>query len=82
MDTSSLNTNDNYFNRNERIKVSTDFQNQLKTVFNDYIKLKDALVKDHSNIVMKEAKKLLYHLTKVDMKLLTDGNVYNRWMLL
>ena len=31
--------NENHSNMNERIKVSKDFQNQIKVVFNDYIKL-------------------------------------------
>ena len=33
----------------ERLKVSSKFQNQLKTVFNSYIKLKDVLVNDDEN---------------------------------
>ena len=67
---------------NERIEVSTDFQNQLKVVFNDYIKLKDALVKDDSNNVMTESKKLLENLSEVDMKLLIDKEAHNHWMSL
>jgi len=67
---------------NERIKVSKDFQNQLKVVFNDYIKLKDALVKDDSYKVMAESKKLLYNLSEVDMKLLMDKEAHYYWMSL
>lgn len=65
---------------NERVKVSTNFQNQLKKVYNDYIELKDELVKDDSNDVMKESKKLLDNLSKVDMKLLTDNDTHLKWM--
>ena len=52
-------TNENHSNMNERVKVSTEFQNQLKIVFNEYIKLKDALVKDNSKNVVRECKKLI-----------------------
>ena len=79
--TTSVN-NENYTNINERVKVSKDFQNQLKIVFNDYIKLKDALVKDDSNNVMTESKRLLTNLSKVDMKLLIDKEAHNHWMSL
>ncbi|MFD2823648.1 efflux RND transporter periplasmic adaptor subunit [Lacinutrix iliipiscaria] len=80
-ETASVN-NENHSNMNERIKVSTDFQNQLKVVFNDYIKLKDALVKDDSNNVMAESKKLLKNLSKVDMKQLVNNEAHNHWMSL
>ena len=75
-------TNDNHSNMNERIKVSIEFQNQLKTVFNDYIKLKDALVKDDYKNVSEDAEGLLNNLNQVDMKLLTDSNSHNHWMSL
>jgi Cu(I)/Ag(I) efflux system membrane fusion protein len=74
--------NENHSNMNERIKVSKDFQNQIKVVFNDYIKLKDALLKDDSNNVIIEAKRLLGNLTKVDMKLLKDKEAHGHWMSL
>ena len=74
--------NENQSNMNERMKVSKDFQNQLKAVFNDYIKLKDALVKDDSNNVMAESEKLLDNVSKVDMKLLTDNETHVNWMRL
>ena len=75
-------TKENHSNLNERVKVSIEFQNQLKTVFNDYIKLKDALVKDDSKNVSEYAKGLLNNLSQVDMKLLTDSNSHNHWMSL
>ncbi len=74
--------NKNHSNMNEMIKVSKSFQNQLKVIFNDYIKLKDALVKDDSNNVMIESKKLLNNLSKVDMKFLKDKDVHTYWMSL
>jgi Cu(I)/Ag(I) efflux system membrane fusion protein len=73
---------ENYFNSNKRIKVSTNFQNQLKSVFDDYIHLKDALVKDDSKTVKLESKRLLANLSKIDMNQLKDKEVHNHWMLL
>ena len=70
------------YNKNERLKVSADFQNQLKVVFNDYVKLKDALVKDDSKKVADDAKSLLTDLGKIDMKLLTDDKAHQHWMSL
>jgi Cu(I)/Ag(I) efflux system membrane fusion protein len=80
-ETASVN-NENPFNINERVAVAQEFQNQLKVIFNDYIKLKDALVKDDSKNVMNESKRLVVNLSKVDMKLLTGDEVHNHWMLL
>ena len=73
-------TNEDHSNMTERIKVSVDFQNQLKMVFNDYIILKDALVKDDSDISKKAANDVLKSLEKIDMKLLTNKNAHNHWM--
>jgi Cu(I)/Ag(I) efflux system membrane fusion protein len=80
-ETASVN-NKKPFNINERIIVTKDFQNQLKAVFNDYINLKDALVKDNSKNVKAESKRLLTNLSKVDMKLLKDKEAHNHWMSL
>ena len=82
MDETASKTNEKYSNINERVKVSIGFQNQLKTVFEDYIKLKDALVKDDSKKVADEAKGLLNKLSQIDMKLLTDNDVHKHWMTL
>lgn len=74
-------TNDeSHSNKNERMQVSKDFQNQLKVVFNNYIELKNALVKDDSNKVIVESKRLLDNLSKVDMKLLKNNEAHNHWM--
>tara|TARA_R110000772_G_scaffold254276_2_gene370215 strand:- start:1171 stop:2943 length:1773 start_codon:yes stop_codon:yes gene_type:complete len=80
-ETASVN-NEKHSNINERVEVSKDFQNQLKVVFNDYIKLKDALVKDASKSAKEESKRLLENLSKIDMKLLTGEGVHNHWMSL
>ena len=82
METTEAKDDTNHSQMNKRIEVSKDFQNQLKIVFNDYIKLKDALVKDDTDNVMAESKKLLDNLSKVDMKLLIDKEAHNNWMLL
>ena len=74
--------NENHLNVNERMIVSKDFQNQLKAVFNEYIKLKDALVKEDSKNGISASKKLLDNLSKVDMKLLENKQVHNHWMSL
>ena len=68
--------------KNERLKVSVKFQEQLKIVFNNYIKLKDALVKDDADDVIIEAKNTLSSLTKVDVKLLKDEKAHADWMVL
>ena len=70
------------YNKNERLQVSVDFQNQLKAVFNDYVKLKDALVKDDAKKVSADAKDLLINLEKIDMKLLSEDKAHHHWMAL
>ena len=74
--------NENHSNKNERMKVSVEFQNQLKLVFNEYIKLKDALVKDDLKSVVAASKKLLDHISKVEMKLLKSDEIHKHWMSL
>jgi Cu(I)/Ag(I) efflux system membrane fusion protein len=64
------------------MKVSVEFQNQLKLVFNEYIKLKDALVKDDLKSVVAASKKLLDHISKVEMKLLKSDEIHKHWMSL
>jgi Cu(I)/Ag(I) efflux system membrane fusion protein len=73
---------ENTSSRTKRLVVSKDFQQQLKTVFNDYIILKDALVKDDSEKTQKVSKILLEHLSTVDMKLLIDKEAHNQWMII
>jgi len=65
--------------KNERIKVSIEFQRQLKIVFNDYIKIKEALMKDDVNDVIKQAKKTLVSLSIVNINLLVNENALLKW---
>ncbi|WP_452598267.1 DUF3347 domain-containing protein, partial [Pontimicrobium sp. MEBiC01747] len=51
-------------------------------VFNAYVSLKDALVKEDSKSTSKRAISLLNNLGKVDMKLLSDTKAHELWMLL
>lgn len=80
METTASVTKDKPININERLSVAKDFQKQLKAVFNDYIKLKDALVKDDLKNVVAESKEILGDLSKVDMTLLTDNETHKHWM--
>ncbi|MEX6625521.1 efflux RND transporter periplasmic adaptor subunit [Tenacibaculum salmonis] len=66
--------------KNERIKVSTKFQEQLKMVVNSYLKLKDALVNDDAKNVIIASKNILDNLENVDMKLLKNNNTHLKWM--
>ena len=79
-ETASVN-NENDTNRYKRLKESKDFQNQLKKVYNSYINLKDALVRDDTKKVSESANILLNNLNQVDMKLLKD-EAHNHWMSL
>jgi Cu(I)/Ag(I) efflux system membrane fusion protein len=74
--------NDSPTNKNQRLEVSEDFKNQLKLVFDDYINMKNALVKDDSKKVITATKKLLSHLSQVDMKLLIGNETHKQWMSL
>ena len=73
---------ENHSNMNERVEVPMDFQNQLKAVYDDYINLKDALVKDDTKTVVQDSKSLLDNLNNIDMKLLTDSETHSHWMTL
>ncbi|OSY87558.1 RND transporter [Tenacibaculum holothuriorum] len=82
MNNSSSNEESDHTNMNERLVVSEKFQGQLKIVFNDYINLKDALVKEDSKNTTVNATSLLKNLAKVDMKLLSDKTAHKHWMSL
>ena len=82
VETTPSSTSENNTNLNERVVVSSDFQNQLRAVFNEYINMKDALVKDDSKKTTAAANKLLDQLAKVDMKLLADNAAHTHWMSL
>ncbi len=82
MDNNSPNKENDHTNMNERLEVSEKFQQQLNSVYNEYINLKDALVKEDSKSTSTSASTLLNNLTKVDMKLLSDNKAHNHWMSL
>ena len=82
MDNNASKKESDHTNMNERLPVSEQFQEQLKVVYDDYINLKNALVKDDSKSVLAESKKLLDNLSKVDMKKLIDKEAHNHWMSL
>ncbi|MDX1349525.1 MAG: efflux RND transporter periplasmic adaptor subunit [Putridiphycobacter sp.] len=79
MDNNTSKKESDHTNMNERLKVSEKFQEQLKEVYNDYINLKDALVKEDSKGSSQNASSLLSNLNRVDMKLLKD-EAHNHWM--
>lgn len=66
-------------NVNQRIEVSKDFQDQLKNVFNSYISIKDALVKDDAKTAKDEATALLKNLALVDMGFLPNEGAHQIW---
>lgn len=64
----------------QRVEVSPKFQQQLKTVFNSYILVKNALVNDDYSSAQKTVSELEKELQKIDMKLLTENKAHNLWM--
>ena len=66
----------------ERMTVSDKFKNQLKQVFDDYIVLKNALVKEDASGAQKAGKELSKSLKKIDIKLLTDDAAHKQWFFL
>ena len=82
MDNNASNKESDHTNMNERLEVSEKFQQQLNSVYNAYINLKDALVKEDSISTSANTTTLLNKLNKVDMKLLSDNKAHNHWMSL
>lgn len=64
---------------NTRLESPKAFQQQLKKVYESYIRVKDALVKDNSKQASDNTNGLLESLDKIDMKLLKD-EAHNHWM--
>jgi Cu(I)/Ag(I) efflux system membrane fusion protein len=81
-DTKASKDAENFSKMQERLVVSKGFQNQLKLVFNEYITLKNALVREDSKNVIITSKKLLALLSKVDVKLLEKKEARKHWMSL
>lgn len=72
----------NHLSEVERLKVPSKFQTQLKAVFDNYMVIEKALVNDNAETPKKGAAALLKSLQKVDMKLLKEDSVHNKWMQL
>lgn len=66
----------------ERLDVPSKFQEQLKAVFEDYITIENALVKDNAETPKNGAENLLKSLQKVDMKLVKEEPGHSHWMQL
>ncbi|MDD7913325.1 efflux RND transporter periplasmic adaptor subunit [Polaribacter ponticola] len=82
MDNNSSKKETVHLNMNERLKVSAKFQKHLKVIYNEYINLKNALIKEDSKSSSTSALTLVNNLNKVDMKLLSDKKAHNHWMKL
>ncbi|WMI64155.1 efflux RND transporter periplasmic adaptor subunit [Aestuariibaculum sp. YM273] len=66
--------------KTNRLTVSKEFQQQLKSVYDEYIALKDALVEGYSEEASEASQSLEKSLPKVDMKLLKENEAHMRWM--
>ncbi len=82
MDTNASNEESGHTHSNERLEVPEEFREQLRVVFNEYIRLKDALVKEDSKNTSMSATSLLNKLSEIDMKLLSSNNAHTHWMAL
>ncbi|MGV8946307.1 MAG: efflux RND transporter periplasmic adaptor subunit [Lutibacter sp.] len=82
MDNSKTQNDIDHTKMEKRIVVSTAFKNQFKKVFEQYILLKDAFANDDYKVAQKSAKELENSMAKIDMKLLTDNDAHNHWMLI
>ncbi len=82
IDNSKVENDTDHTKMEKRITVSAAFKNQFKKVFEEYLLLKDAFTIDDNNSAQKSAKELVNSMTKVDMKLLTDQEAHNHWMLI
>ena len=65
-----------------RLEVPSEFQTQLKAVFEDYMAIKEALANDNAELPKKGASKLLKSINNVNMKLLKEESAHSHWMLL
>ena len=81
MENNASNKDNDHTNMTERLEVPKAFQQQLNSVYESYINLKNALVEDNTNKVSQDANTLLDNLSQVDMKLVKD-KTHNHWMSL
>ncbi|WMI67751.1 efflux RND transporter periplasmic adaptor subunit [Mangrovimonas sp. YM274] len=65
----------------KRLTVSKEFQQQLQQVYDAYIDLKNALVKEDAKYITLASKTMLNELEGVDMSLV-KGNAHTQWMSL
>lgn len=65
----------------DRVSVDSKFQKQLKEVFDQYIVLKDALIKEDAKTATVASSMMLKKVTLIDMKLL-KGEAHTTWMQL
>lgn len=72
----------NHLAQVERLEVPSNFQTQLKAVFDDYMAIEKALVNDNSELPQQGANDLLKSIDNVDMKLLKEEAAHSRWMRL
>jgi len=82
MDNSKKVNDTDHTKMEKRIVVPSAFKNQFKKVFEQYMLLKDAFAKDDNKSAQKTAKELVNAMAKMDMKLLTDNDAHNHWMLI
>jgi len=82
MESSNITKKHQDSNENERLTISLQFQNQLKTVVDSYLLLKDNLVADNATDVMDNASTILENLDRIDMKLLLNDSTNKKWMSL
>jgi len=66
----------------EQFEVSKKFKSQLQTAYDEYIKLKDNLIKSDAELSKNSALNLYKALQKIDMKLLANNEAHIQWMML
>lgn len=66
----------------EQFKVNEKFKSQLQSTYEEYIKLKDNLIKTDADQAKNSASNLHKALQKIDIKLLANNHAYKQWMAL
>ncbi|CAM1346372.1 efflux RND transporter periplasmic adaptor subunit [Tenacibaculum crassostreae] len=66
----------------EQFEVSKKFKLQLQTAYDEYIKLKDNLIKSGAELSKNSASTLHKELQNIDMKLLANNEAHTQWMML
>ncbi|KJD34506.1 RND transporter [Tamlana nanhaiensis] len=77
----NLNKSDSGEDFSNRLESPVAFQHELNIVYNNYIKVKDALVADDVKQTKEEINALLQNLSHINMELL-KGDAHNYWMIL